>query len=975
MQARLPLPGNPGKTAAMFVRRLSLAALPILLAACAAQPVPLARAPLVAEAPKPEAPKPDWAYHASDLPVDPAFRFGKLDNGLRYIIRQNATPAGTAQVRMDINAGSLDESDAERGFAHFVEHMAFNGSRNIPEGEMVRLLERNGLAFGADTNAQTGFEQTLYILSLPKNDPKLLDTALMLMRETASELTFSPEAVEREKGVVLSELRDGSGYQRRNLEDQFAFLYPAARFPHRLPIGTVETLNAASADSLKAFWAREYVPANTTLMVVGDFDPALVEQAIRTRFADWAPAPVPPPPVTGPVAPGHKRAADIHIDPALSERVTVARHGPWIDEPDTAANRRTGLLRQIGYAIINRRLQSRSRVVDPPFRAAGFGTGDVFKVGRTTNLIVDTTDGGWAAGLGAAADEYFRAMEHGFTAAEVAEQLANIRTGIENAAAASATRTNTALVAAALSLVRDDVVPTTPQSVLERFNAMEGTITPDTVLAALREEAVPLTDPLIRFQGRTAPVGGSDALFAAWDAAAARKREAIGVQPSGVFGYTDFGPAGTVTSDRVEPGLGIREIVFANGVRLNLKRTDLAKNQVMLRLSLDGGELLDTPGDPLATEMVEMFTAGGLGKHSQDELQTLLAGRAVSAGLATTGDVFTANATTTPRDLQLQLQLLAAYLTDPGYRAEGEQLYRQNIANFFARYRATPGSALANQIGGVLSDNDPRFTLQTLPDYQALGFDRLKAAIGDRLVKGAIEIGIVGDIDETATIAMVARTFGAIGLREPGFLPYADRRTRPFTARRGLHVLRHTGDANQALVHYTWPTRDDRDPVEAAQLKLLENVVGIELIDTIREKLGKAYSPGSASTLSRVWTGYGTFAIAASVDVRDVAETRAALNETMAALAAAPVDEDILRRARAPMLEELDNALKSNARWLSIVDRAQSEPDQITRYLKARQWLSAITATDLQALARRYLAPTRAVQIVVLPEGAPAPDK
>lgn len=954
----------------MFVRRLSLAVLPVLLTACATQPLQLAQPPVVAAAPKP-----DWAFQASDLPVDPAFRFGKLDNGLRYIIRQNATPAGTAQVRMDINAGSLDETEAERGFAHFVEHMAFNGSRNIPEGEMVRLLERNGLAFGADTNAQTGFEQTLYILSLPKNDPKLLDTALMLMRETASELTFSPEAVEREKGVVLSELRDGSGYQRRNLEDQFAFLYPEARFPHRLPIGTVETLNAATADSLKAFWAREYVPANTTLMVVGDFDPALVEQAIRTRFADWVPAPVPQPPVTGPVAPDHKRAADIFIDPALSERVTVARHGPWIDEPDTAANRHTALLRQIGYAIINRRLQSRSRVVDPPFRAAGFGTGDVFEVGRTTNLIVDTTDGGWAAGLGAAADEYFRAMEHGFTTSEVAEQLANVRTGIENAAAASATRTNTALVAAALSLVRDEVVPTTPESVLERFNAMEGSFTPDAVLAALREEAVPLTDPLIRFQGRTAPVGGSEALFAAWDAAAARKREAIGAPASGVFGYTEFGPAGTVTSDQVEPGLGIREIVFANGVRLNLKRTDLAKNQVMMRLSLDGGELLDTRENPLATEMVEMFPAGGLGKHSQDELQTLLAGRAVSVGLAATGDVFSANATTTPRDLELQLQLLAAYLADPGFRPEGEQLYRQNIANFFARYRATPGSALANQIGGVLSDNDPRFTLQTLPDYQALGFDRLKTAIGDRLAKGAIEIGIVGDIDETATIAMVARTLGALPPREPAFQPYADRRDRPFTAKRGLHVLRHTGDANQALVHYTWPTRDDRDPVEAAQFKLLENVVGIELIDNIREKLGKAYSPGSASSLSRVWTGYGTFAIAASVDVKDVTETRTALNETMAALAAGPVDEDILRRARAPMLEDLDNALKSNARWLSIVDRAQSEPDQIERYLKARQWLSAITAADLQALARRYLAPDRAVQIVVLPEGAAAPEK
>lgn len=953
----------------MPLRRFLPAFLSLLLIGCATQPqqVALSSQPVAASAPKP-----DWAFEESDLPVDPAYKFGKLDNGLRYIIRQNATPAGTAQVRMDISAGSLDETDAERGYAHFVEHMAFNGSTNVPEGEMVRLLERNGLAFGADTNAQTGFEQTLYILSLPRNDAKLLDTALMLMRETASELTFSPQAVERERGVVLAELRDGSNYLRRNLEDQFAFLYPQSRFRERLPIGTIEALNNATANSLKAYWAREYVPANTTLIVVGDFDPALVEQAIRTRFADWKAAPPPPEPVAGPVDPKHRAAEDIHIDPALSERVTIARHGPWIDEPDTVANRRIALLRQIGYAIINRRLQSKSRVVDPPFRAAGFGTSDAFKAARTTNLIVDTTDGGWARGLGAAADEYFRATKYGFTAAEVAEQVANIRTGVEDAAASSATRHNTALVASALALVRDEQVPTTPESGLERFNAMAGSINPEAVLAALKQEAVPLKEPLIRFQGRTAPAGGAEALRAAWKAAEARKPQETHGNLGGKFAYTDFGPPSALSTDKREALLGIRTLTFANGVRLNLKRTDLVKNQVMVRVSIDGGELLNTRDNPLATEMVQMLTAGGLGKHSQDELQTLLAGHSVGASFSATGDVFTASATTTPRDLELQLQLLAAFLADPGYRLEGEQLYRQNIANFFARYRATPGSALANQIGGVLSDSDPRFTLQAPEAYQALSFARLKAAMGDRLKEGAIEIGVVGDIDEAAVIAMVARTFDAIGPRESEFRAYEDRRDRPFTTKRGLNILRHTGDANQALVHYTWPTRDDGDALESLKLQLLENIVGIELIDTIREKLGKAYSPSSSSSNSRVWKGYGTFAVAASVDVKDVAETRAALNQTIADLIAKPVDADILARARAPMLEDLDNALKSNSRWLALVDRAQSEPDQIERFVNAKKRLEGITAAQLQELAKRYLAVDRAVQIVVLPEGVPA---
>jgi len=959
---QLPFGRIPGTYERMRRSRLTAALLPALLAACATAPGHVSSAP-----------KPTWAFEKSDLPVDPAFRFGKLDNGLRYIIRKNGTPPGTAQVRMDIDAGSLDEAEHERGYAHYVEHMAFNGSTHVPEGEMIKLLERNGLAFGADTNAQTGFEQTLYILSLPRNDPALLDTALMLFRETASELTFAPEAVDRERGVVLSELRDGLGYQRRNLEDQLAFFYPKASYPRRLPIGTVETLNAATADKLKAFWAREYVPANATIVVAGDFDPDLVEQAIRARFASWQASPVPPRPGEGKVEPKQKRAADVFVDPALSERVTISRHGKWLDEPDAIETRRINLLRQIGYAIVNRRLQSRSRVVDPPFRSAGFGTSEVFRIGRTTNLIVDTTDGGWRKGVNAAAEEYFRALTFGFTDAEVAEQLANVRTGLENAAAASATRSNTALVSAALALVRDEQVPTTPESGLERFNAYAPAFTPAAVLAALKSEAVPLRDPLIRFQGRSEPAGGSRALIAAWDEAAKRKPAEAASSATGKFAYTDFGPAGTVASDKTEPALGIREVVFANGVRLNLKRTELVDNQIVVRLSLDGGELLATKENPLATEMIDMFAAGGLGKHSEDELQTLLAGKAVSANFLATGDVFSATATTTPRDLEAELQLLAAYVADPGYRPEGEQLYRQNVANFFARYRATPGAALSNLLPGILSDDDPRLTLQKPADYQALRFAGLKDAIGGRLARGAIEIGIVGDIDEEAAIAVVARTFGALPQREADFSPVPEQRERTFTAQRGVRIIRHTGDASQAVVHYTWPTRDDADAQESAGLELLEKVVEIELVETLRERLGKTYSPSTSASQSRVWRGYGTFAVAASVDVSDVAATRAALDETIAGLLAGPVDADVLARARAPMLEALANQLKSNGRWLAIVDRAQSRPEQIDRFVTAKARLEALTPADLLALARRYLAPGAAVQTLVLPEGAPAP--
>ncbi|MBB3861438.1 zinc protease [Novosphingobium hassiacum] len=945
----------------MIFRPLLALTAALSLAACAAQPASLSSAP-----------RPTWAFEQSDLARDPAFRFGKLDNGMRFIIRRNATPVGTAQVRMDIATGSLDERESERGFAHFVEHMAFNGSKNVPEGEMIKLLERNGLSFGADTNAQTSFEQTLYMLDLPRADPKLLDTALMLMRETASELTIEPAAVQRERGVVLSELRDGQGWQRTNLEDQLAFFYPAATYPKRLPIGTVEALNAATADTVKSFWTREYVPSKTTIVIVGDFDPDTVEQAIRARFADWQARPETPRPDEGKVLSKQKGAADIHLNPSLSERVTASRHGPWLDEPDTIANRRRDLLRQIGYGVINRRFQRMTRVVDPPFRGAGLGTSEVFKIGRTTNLIVDAVDGQWQRGFAAAAGTYARAMARGFTQTEIAEQLANIRTGLENAAAGSQTRSHGALVGAALALIRDDQVPTTPESGLARFNAFTASITPKAVMAALKSEAVPLKAPLIRFQGRTAPAGGTDALRKTWDKSTHAKASAGEVPNPAPFAYTDFGPAGAVVSDVTEPLYGIRQIRFANNVRLNLKRTDLARDRVQVRIHVDGGEMLDTLANPLATEMTGVLARGGLRLHSEDDLQTLLAGRSVATGLGVSGDTFESSVTTTPRDLALQLQVSAALLTDPGYRPEGETAYRQNIANFFARLRSSPGDALSNSIGGILSDNDPRFTLQSQDAYTSLSYDKLRVSIADRLAHGAIEIAIVGDIDEAAAIAAVAQTFGALPTREAEFRPYTAERQRRFTANRGPTIIRHTGEANQAIVRSVWPTRDDRDPVEAMGLALLAEVAGIEVLDTVREKLGKAYSPGASSSLSHVWPGYGSFAVAASVDLADVDATRTALDETMRGLAAAPVDPDILQRARAPMLERIDNSLKTNGGWMNLAERAQTEPDRLARAKSARSRLEALTAADLQRLAARYLTPERAVQVLVLPEGGGA---
>lgn len=230
-----------------------------------------------------------WPQLHSDLPADPAVRFGTLPNGMRYAVMRNASPARQASLRFRIGSGSLEETDAEQGLAHFLEHMSFKGSTHVPPGEEVKILQRKGLAFGPDTNASTGWDETVFMLDLPETDADTIDTGLMLMRETAGELLISPAALEPERGVVLSEerLRDTPDY-RANVA-QIDFLLEGQLAPKRFPIGKVDIVQHAPASLLREFYHANYRPDRATLIAVGDFDPAAMEQKIKARFSDWQP--------------------------------------------------------------------------------------------------------------------------------------------------------------------------------------------------------------------------------------------------------------------------------------------------------------------------------------------------------------------------------------------------------------------------------------------------------------------------------------------------------------------------------------------------------------------------------------------------------------------------------------------------------------------------------------------------------------
>ena len=950
-----------------FVRRASTALSPLVLLAVSTAPVYAKQTPAKAAAapvavnPQSEAAK-AWNFAASDVPVDENIIFGVLPNGMKYALLKNSTPKDSVVLRMRFAVGSFAEAEDQRGLAHFLEHMAFNGSTNVPEGEMIKLLERKGLAFGADTNASTGFDETIYKLDLPNASDDLIDTGLMLMRETGGELTIDPAAVDRERGIILSERRARDTYQLRSLIDQLDFQMKGMKVANRIPVGTEQVIKTAPPARLRDLYDRYYRPERATLVMVGDFDPAAVEAKIKARFSDWkGRGPAGADPDIGNIDYKRAAAADDFVDPAIQDSVTVAAFKPWVIEPDTKAKRARSLAEDVGEAIVNRRLAKVALNEDSPILTGYFSDAGGWKVFDQITVGAVAKEGAWKEALTLVEQEQRRALEHGFTQAEVDEQLANRRTAFKNAVAGVTTRRSDGLADALISAAEGDFVVTRPETSQALFEAAAPTLSAAAVTAAFRKRMEGFSAPLARVTAKKPLEGGIDAILATLSASTKVAVAAPTESAKLAFAYDDFGTPGKVVSDDSVEDLGIRRVRFANNVMLNIKKTDFQKDKVLLSLRVDGGNLLATRDDPTKVSLAGSLMLGGLEAHSLDELRSIFAGKTISPTFGNATDAFGGSAVTSPEDFALQAKVMAAYLTHPGYRPDGLALIRRVLPQQYAANDATPAAVLGRDAGGILANDDPRSQTPPLDKLMALDWTQLKSAVADSFAHGAIEIGVVGDIDEQAAIDAIAASFGALPERRAAFDPRDDARVRQYAVDRSERTLIHKGPAEQAELRVYWPARDDSDLAESMQLNLLARVMQLMLTEELREKLGESYSPGAAASLSDEFPGYGHLFAVSNVDYKDLATTRAAIFTIAKELRDKPVDADMLDRARKPLVEAMTKSRRENGYWLNYVSEATSHGELLDRSRKGIVEVEAATPAQLQALAKRYLIDSKAL--------------
>jgi zinc protease len=906
---------------------------------------------------------PKWAFELAQRTPDPAVRFGRLPNGLRYAIQHNETPKDGVAMRMRIGSGSLQERDEEQGLSHFLEHMAFRGSANLPDGEVVRMLERQGLRFGADTNASTGLDQTIYHFNFPKADAAALATGLMLFREIGDRLTLDPQLVEQEKGVILSEERVRDAPTRRAGIAQMQQQLEGTRLTQRLPIGRIETVQAATAERLRRYYTANYRPDNATLIVVGNIDVDAVERQIRERFADWRNA-TPPDTIDLGVARPTRPTVE-YVAPDAPSALTLTWLRPADVRPHTPAVSREYLVQGLAVSALNQRLRDSAQQPGSPLLGATASVqASVYRVTGLAQLAVQAQPGRWTDALDAAVAELRQLLVHGVTQADLQRLLPGVRSQMQARLAQEPTRPHAAIADRLINAVQPHAPYLSAQQALTETEPLLAALQPEELTAALRD-CFGGTQPLLFRSTKSGPFGVEKVNQQLVHAMTRPLAEPVAVAAAD-WPYTDFGLPSAIVARTQDAELGTTNVQFANGTRLVIKRSAVHKDRVDVRVQLGQGRAgLAARHWHAIWALGYALPMGGTVQRSAAEIGQWrqLGGKRIGVGFGVGLHAFNLSGTTRPADLLAQLQLLAAHVRDPGFRPEfGEKLAALGGSQV-ASLEARPAAVHEREVARVMNRGDGRLGFQPrAADVRATRAGELPAILKPAL-GSAPDIVIVGDVTEEAAIAAVQATFGA-GDERPR-QPRAELKVEPVMGGGAPYVVHHRGRADQGVLGWYWAMPDHwADPALSYTGRVASAVLRARLVDTVRATLGITYSPQAGASASLDVPGSGRFAVNVEMPPEKFDTVREVLRAQLRALADQPISADELQRALQPRVESVMKEPESPLYWVSWLARIQAEPRMKDAMRAEVAGLQAVTAQGVQAYFRDHIAARPPVEVV-----------
>lgn len=920
---------------------------------------------------QPKSQKAHFAHDTSDLNVEEGIEYGYLPNGLRFAVMANETPSNTATLLMRIDTGSINESDEELGLAHFLEHMAFNGSKNIPEGEMIKRLEKFGLAFGADTNASTSFEETIYQLELPEVNDEIVNETLMIMRETASNLTLDADAIERERGVILAEKRARISPSYKASLKSLEFFLEGSILPRRIPIGKEETIKSVNQAQFEAFYNGYYRPEDTFIVFVGDFDTNYAAKKIEEYFGDW-------------VADGDGKAqaelavldnrgmsAEVYVDPEIETSVSISVMRKPNIRKDNAKNRKESFIEGLGNRILSRRLAKLARSEDATFLSASSSSSNAYDVRALSTLSMSTQPENWASALAQGEQALRQAYEFGFTEAELSEQLANIRKSLEVAVQTSPTRRSSSLAQKIMGSFGSESVVTAPANNLNRFEEYADLITPQMVHKEFKKQWDGLDKPQLYLSTSQVIENDEQSLIEAFNLSRNREVQPLKHVAASKFAYTEFGKPGKVVTQKTVEDIDFETIIFDNNVRLNVKKTPYRKDVMSISVAIGAGELFfprELPGFKWFAP--NMLGLAGLKAHSADEIQTLMAGKTVGVSTSFGPERMYMSGATVPENLGDQLNLMMAYATAPGYRPEAKTRYDKYITSIYPTFDGTPGGVAARDVDRLLRSGDVRFGIPSEDELVKIDMNQLENWLDPYLADSAIEIGVVGDVDIDEIISEIGRTFGTLPRRKANH-ERSDEKLRILKFPAGTPrpvILSHAGQADTAMLRVFWPAPDGRDALTARRMGMLSEIFQLRLTEIMREEEGASYSPSAFNFSPRTYPNYGYIGVSLELNPKDIDRISASVDSIAAEFKAGQFDEDLFERAIKPALESIETSLESNGYWMGVISEAQSDPERLERHRSRAIMYQNMTVSDLKPLAKSIFVPGNAFRVQILPE-------
>jgi zinc protease len=906
-----------------------------------------------ADGPIPTARQPDF----SAIRPDPAVRQGVLPNGLRYAVMSNARPEGGISIRLGVNVGSFEESDAERGAAHFVEHMVFNGSKNFPEGAVDRIFQPMGVAFGRDQNAATGLFSTIYGLDLRTTAKAPVETAFKWVRDVADGALFQDKAVERERGVIMAERETDLSPMENTREAMRQFQGRGLRSTDRDPIGTVESLRHLNGPMLREFYKRWYRPDNAMVVVIGDLPADTLQKMVADAFGSWA-ADGPMPPRAPHGKPDPRRGLDILVrrEPnaptlveACRQRAAEPHQHPNVDRLRTRATS------QLWRRILESRLTRSTISPKPPFLSASVYFSDESEETAETCLSLVAADDDWKTALDSAVGELKRLAVQGPTDHEFETAVEEFRSGYRGAVGAAPTRDTVTLAQDLIEAGLEGDLTPAPREALRAYDvAVEG-LTPDDVRAALNRDWSGV-GPLFSVIGPKPPE--ASAVQTAWNGAQSAAPLAPYVEPPvSKWAYDTFGRRGQVAKREVIADGDFVRLTFTNGVVLNFKHTDFQSQEVLVDVRFANGQH-DIPNkDAFMAEMAaSAFKAGGLGKESVEEAYAQLGANTWEADLNIDFDAFRLRGRSSASSLDRQIKVLAAYMSDPGFRPAIDARLAAMMKATYRSYSTSPQLVMTSALDKALDPVNGGLPSQDeAARMRVRDFERLLKPI---VLNAPMEISIVGDTDERTAVSLVAATFGALPKRQAW---HTDPKTHAFVAipPNAPKLIRatHDGSAEQAIASVIWPlwTAEPSRRREEMAINLAGEILSQKLRRRIREDLGMSYAP-EATTIMPDHADQGVLTAVIEAYPSDIDQVVSETKRLAAAMVAGDITQAELDEVMTPMVSSMRADSQTNSFWEDVLSGSAADPARAPDIIHQADLIASITLPEVKKAAATWLA-------------------